>query len=178
MRFNNKSFDFFAGSTRASKMIEKIDRILELLSGYENYCLVDQKINCLTAAGENYGSLMLAIEIILKNKKTGDEKILKTVAKLMPPNEFIQKVFNSQVSFKSEIGFYESIVPVLQNFRRKSEVEEMDIFAHSYGSRINLNGSDVVDDDGILILENLKEASKHFVGCISLSGYINLEKKF
>lgn len=148
-------------------MIEKIDRVLELLSGYENYDLINQKINYLTAPGENYGSLMLAIELILRNKKNSNEKVLKTVAKLMAPNEFIQKVFNSQVSFKSEMSFYEIIVPTLQNFRKKCGLEEMDIFAHSYGSRINLNGSDVVDGNGILILENLKEAGRLFF-CFTL----------
>lgn len=144
-------------------MIEKIDRILELLSGYEHYDIMNQKINYLTAPGENYGSLMLAIELNLKNKKSSIEKVLKTVAKLMAPNEFIQKVFNSQVSFKSEINFYEIIVPTLQNFRKKCGLEEMGIFAHSYGSRINLNGSDVVDGNGILILENLKETGNLLV---------------
>lgn len=144
-------------------MIEKIDRILDLLSGYENYHLTDQNINYLTAPGENYGSLMLAIELNLKNKKNDNEKVLKAVAKLMAPNEFIQKVFNSQVSFKSEASFYEIIVPTLQNFRTKCELEEMGIFAHCFGSRINLNGSDIVDGNGILILENLKEEGSFFL---------------
>lgn len=139
-------------------MIEEIDKITELLDGYENYSLVDQRVNRLTVAGENYGSLILAVEIILKNKKTGDEKILKTVAKLIPPTDFMQKVFNIQVTFKNEIALYEIIVPTLQNFRRKLGLEELAVFVHSYGSRLNLNGSNVVDENGVLIMENLKMA--------------------
>lgn len=139
-------------------MIEEIDKITELLDGYENYSLVDQRVNRLTVAGENYGSLILAVEIILKNKKTGDEKILKTVAKLIPPTDFMQKVFNIQVTFKNEIALYEIIVPTLQNFRRKLGLEELAVFVHSYGSRLNLNGSNVVDENGVLIMDNLKMA--------------------
>lgn len=137
-------------------MIKALDKIVEVLDCYESYKLIEQKISRLTSAGENYGSLMLAIEIVLENRKNGDEKILKTVAKLIPPTDFMQKIFNTQVTFKNEIAFYEIIVPTLQNFRRKLGLEELNIFAHSYGGRINLNGSDVVDENAILILENLK----------------------
>lgn len=43
--------------------IEQIGNIYELLKGYENYNYVDQKINPLTAPGDNFGSLILAVDI-------------------------------------------------------------------------------------------------------------------
>lgn len=145
----------YASRTR-TKMIEKIEKITDLLYTYENYSLIDQKLSRLTIAGENYGSLMLAVEIRLKNKKTEDEKVLKTVAKLIPPTVFLQKLFNIQVSFTTEIALYEIIVPTLQNFRRKFGVDDMKIFSRTYGSRINLNGTDTVDENAVLLMENLK----------------------
>jgi hypothetical protein len=44
----------------------------------------------LTAVGENYGSLMLSVDLTI-NTPTGNEEI-HAVAKTVPPNEYIQKI--------------------------------------------------------------------------------------
>lgn len=146
--------------------IEQIRNIYELLKGYANYNYVDQKINPLTAPGDNFGSLMLAVDIFLKNEHNEEEKVVHAVAKLIPPSEFMRKVFCIEDSFKAEIRFYEDVIPTLQNFRRKFGLKEMSVFVRYYGSRLNLNGSDIVDENGVILLENLKTDGKIFFSII------------
>lgn len=74
----------------------------------------------------------------------------------------MRKVFCIEDSFKAEIHFYEDVIPTLQNFRRKFGLNEMSVFARYYGSRLNLNGSDIVDKNGVILLENLKTDGKNF----------------
>ncbi|XP_063927629.1 uncharacterized protein LOC135140848 [Zophobas morio] len=123
-------------------------------------CLPGKKIqSCdvkrLTAPGENYGSLMLSLDITAEGPN-GPEKI-SLVAKTVPPNEFIQELFMTSITFRNEIVFYKQIVPTLQEFQRENGVKEVIDFTPKYfGSRLNLTGGESVDENGALVLENLK----------------------
>ncbi|XP_018580235.1 uncharacterized protein LOC108917905 [Anoplophora glabripennis] len=112
----------------------------------------------LTAAGENYGSLMLAIDVTIRNEDSGKERVLHIVGKAVPPNEFIQKMFKSPLTFKKELEFYRIIVPTLQEFQRENGIEKvMDFFPEFYGGRMGMNPhSDEFDDNAVILLENLK----------------------
>ncbi|XP_018562287.1 uncharacterized protein LOC108904285 [Anoplophora glabripennis] len=147
----------FRSATMTADKIVKLD---QLLNGYigDSKSIIDTKISRLIGPGENYGSLLLKVDITLENKKDNSREELHTVAKLIPEDESLQKKFNIQVTCKMEISFYDTIVPTLQRFQREKGVQQvMDLFPKMYGARINLNGSDTVDQDAVLLLENLIE---------------------
>ncbi|KAJ3658375.1 hypothetical protein Zmor_010115 [Zophobas morio] len=145
--------------------VERIEKLENILFLDENKTIIDHQVKRLTAPGENFGSLMLSVDITVQNAYGTEE--IHTVAKMVPPNGFIQEVFNTQTTFKNEIGFYNNIVPVLHEFQREQGMDELvDFFPKYYGGRINLNGDpSVVDSDAVLLLENLK-----------IAGYENFER--
>lgn len=141
-----------------------IDKLEELLSQYINKTkkIIDRKITPLTAPGENFGSTIVKLDLVVENENKTRED-LNIVAKLIPKLEFFREVFNVAVTFKLETAFYDIIVPTLQNFQREQGMTEIiDFFPKFYGARINLDGSDKVDDNAIILLENLKVQGKFF----------------
>ncbi|XP_044260338.1 uncharacterized protein LOC123008549 [Tribolium madens] len=135
--------------------VQKIEQVAPL-APFES--IIDYKVQRLTAPGENYGSLILQIDFTIKTLNT--TRILNVVAKTVPPNEFIQKLFCTQESFKTEIAFYKEVVPTLEKFEQELRISQdgiTNLFPKYYGSRINLiKNSTKVDSDAILLLENLK----------------------
>ncbi|XP_050511292.1 uncharacterized protein LOC114348105 isoform X2 [Diabrotica virgifera virgifera] len=145
--------------------VKNIETLLELHIG-EGKKIKETQTTNLVNPGENYGGELFKIDVTLEDSDTQKEEVLHIVGKIIPADDNSQEIFNVQNTFKSEIGFYEKIVPALQNFQRKHKIEEiLDIFPKFYGSRINLDGSDKVDRDGVLLLENLK-----------IEGYDNLDR--
>lgn len=147
-------------------MSDTIAKLPRVLSGYlgNKKKIVGTEITRLTAPGENYGSIMLRVDITILNEETGKEEAVYAVGKLIPTHAVIQEIFNIQVTYKNEVAFYKTIVPTLQNFQRRNGVTDvLDCFANYYGSRINLNGSDVVDEDAVLLLENLKVSGRNLL---------------
>ncbi|XP_072381946.1 uncharacterized protein [Diabrotica undecimpunctata] len=143
----------------AELVVPKIEKLDELISGHigKNKKVIDSKITRLTAPGENFGSEMLKVDLRLKSTDDKEED-LHVVAKLIPENEFARAVFNVDVSFNVEKGFYNSIVPTLQDFQRKQGITKViDCFPRLYGARNNLgNNGEKVDNNAALVLENLK----------------------
>lgn len=145
----------------AHKMEEEYDinRLDEVLNPYldGNRKVESFSAKLLTKPGENYGSLMLALNVTTKDGN-GKEEILPLVAKMCPPNEWIKKMFNVQLSFKKENSLYEDIAKIMRTFEQEHGLPVLtDFFAQYYGSRISLDPrSDIVDDDAVLLLENLK----------------------
>lgn len=106
----------------------------------------------LVPVGENYGSVILAVEVVLTN---GEKKQL--VAKLNPPSEIFKRIFNISIAFKKEAEFYSVIVPIMHNFQKESNVAILDSFPKSYGYRYSLsNDKNAFDEDACLLMENLK----------------------
>jgi thiamine kinase-like enzyme len=140
----------------SAEQIKNIENLIPLGKGKK---MVNWKIKRFTASGENYGSLMLSVDIVVKTP-TGSEEI-HAIAKAIPHSEFIQKLFNAPVTFRNEITFYKKILPMLQRFQRQHGVKEViDFVAKYYGSRLNLKGdADKVDQDAVLLLENLTVAN-------------------
>ncbi|XP_017782879.1 PREDICTED: uncharacterized protein LOC108567118 [Nicrophorus vespilloides] len=127
-------------------------------------CLGSKKISSYTtrnliAAGENYGSIMLAVDVKIRkdNQDENEDETVNLVAKLCPPTEFIKKMFNIPITYKKEVGFYSTVIPTLQQFQIERGIKKpIDFFPKYFGSRINLNGFSEVDDDACLLLENIK----------------------
>lgn len=142
---------------------EEVKELEKLLINYtgESKTIVDTKISRLTAPGDNYGSVLFKLDITLKNKKDDSQERFYAVAKVIPEEEFLREMFNIQVTCKVEIGFYDTLVPALQQFQKEKGVQQvMDFFPKMYANRINLNGSETVDENAVLLLENLIEAGK------------------
>ncbi|XP_060531086.1 uncharacterized protein LOC132704829 [Cylas formicarius] len=135
-----------------------IKNLEELLASHLHREIVDKKITRLTAPGENYGSLMLKVDLTVKNGDRTEE--IHAAAKCVPPNEAIQKMFNTQVTFRNEIAWYTIIIPTIQRFLRENNVRfSANFFTELYGARISLNkDSATVDEDGVILFENLTKS--------------------
>ncbi|CAG9827096.1 unnamed protein product [Diabrotica balteata] len=115
-------------------------------------------INNLTAPGENFGSIMYKLDIVLNNNDNGTEEILHAVAKTLPAAELWRKIFNIQVTYTNEMAFYQIVLPTFQEFQRSLGIDNViNCFAECLAVRKNLldNNSDVIDDDAVIVLENL-----------------------
>lgn len=124
----------------------------------------------LNAAGENYGSLMLAVDILVRDVNTQVERKISTVAKLCPPNPWIRRMFVTDVTFLKEERFYAVILPELRRFQQEQHKRDtLDMFPSCLGARLNLQGTHIVDDDAVLLLENLK--TKGFICCDRMTGF-------
>ncbi|XP_057651963.1 uncharacterized protein LOC130891329 [Diorhabda carinulata] len=131
-----------------------------------NKKIIHSDITNLVAAGENFGGELLKLTITVENQITKETEVLHAVAKKIPEMELFQKIFNIQETFKSEIIFYEKLVPIFRQFQEQHKIKNvLNCFAELYGSRLNLNGSDIVDRDAVIILEDL-----------IVSGYKNLDR--
>lgn len=112
----------------------------------------------LTAPGENYGSVMLAVELTLEDTKSGKRRTVHAAVKMVPRNKLIQKLFIPEITFPKEIEMYRTVIPTFQRMQRKYGVKLVSDFVPKYfGSRIGLN-SNKFDLNAILMLENLKKA--------------------
>lgn len=140
--------------------IKEIDTLLKQVLG-DNIKVINYNTKTLTEPGENYGSLMLAVNVNIEDCTTDvpKTKCLSLVAKLPPSNQWIQEMFNSPLTFEKEIGFYKSIIPTLQSFQIENgmEVEIMNFFPKLYGARFNLNNTNVFDPNAVIMMENVKE---------------------
>lgn len=144
---------------------ESVNNLSDLLRSYlgTNKEIKNVEINRLTPPGENFGSVMLKVDITTVRNDDKTEEKLYAVAKKIPASEMFREVFKIQVTFKNEMAFYTTVVPTLQNFQRECGVEDvLDCFANLYGGRISLDETrGVVDDDAVLMLENLCNSGKH-----------------
>ncbi|XP_060535175.1 uncharacterized protein LOC132707363 [Cylas formicarius] len=140
--------------------VEAIEQFEDLISDHigPDEQMVDYKLTNLTAPGENYGSIMLKIDVVLKNNKTGQERLLDLVGKMIPRLEVMQNIFNVQVTFKNEIAFYLELIPAVQLFLEENNIlDKVSYAAQSYGGRISLDpSSEKVDENAIILLQNLK----------------------
>lgn len=139
----------------------KVNNVGELLTKTlgDDIEVVDQKTTILTAPGEHYGSIMLALDVTVR-KAGGKEQVLNLVAKLIPANEVLRIAFDIGVTFRKEVIAYTETIPALIELQKEYNVPEhqiLDIFPKCYGARVSLDeNKNQVDEDGVLIFENLK----------------------
>lgn len=137
--------------------IEEIDDLIYSYTG-RSKTIISISTSHLNLPGENYCSLMLKVDVTLKNLVNDEEENLHVVAKCRRRLDTIVDSISS-LQFKKEIDFYTEIVPVLQQFQRQQAVEEIyDIFPKIIAFRRNLHGkNDEIDDHAVILMENLKE---------------------
>nr|XP_023013093.1 uncharacterized protein LOC111503102 [Leptinotarsa decemlineata] len=147
---------------------EEIKNLPDLLKNYlgTSKQIHDVKITRLTAPGENFGSVMLKLDITVLNTENGTKEILHAVGKTLPETELFREIFNVQMTYRYEMAFYEIIVPAVQDFQRRLGITQVfDTVCKCIATRKNLDGSDKIDDDAVIVLENLMEL-----------GYKNIER--
>lgn len=149
----------------SSKMAAEIKNLQELLNQHfdAKKKLVSSNISMLTAPGENYMSVMLKVDLILKDEDTNKEEKLYAVGKSIHSsdvNQFLQGA--AKMGYVNESAFYSIIVPTLQDFvTEKSLKRDFDIFPKLIAYRPNLHGEhDEVDENSLLLMENLKISGK------------------
>lgn len=114
-------------------------------------------IKYLTAPGENYGSILLAVDISINDTSTGKTETVRAVAKTVPKNDFIKNFFMSSLTFKKELNFYSTVIPTLRAFQYDQGMENLISFtADFYGGRLSLNPQlQHADEDAVILMENL-----------------------
>lgn len=147
-------------SEHSESSIQELDHLLRHHFSKDKR-IIKAKISNLTAPGENYGSTMMRVDLTLEDENKYIETLC-IVAKMIPETEFFQEFFNVQLTFKLEVAFYEIIIPTLQNFQRdKSVTNVIDCFPKFFAARMNLTGSEKVDRNGVILLENLKVSGEY-----------------
>lgn len=111
----------------------------------------------LTAPGENFGSIMLALNVtVTRSNKT---ETLNLVAKLPPTSEYLLDLFDSPVTFQKELEFYGLMTQEFDKLQLEHGVEEKDLCTlvpKYFGGRLGLRNPKVFDEQAVIILENLK----------------------
>lgn len=140
-------------------MANEIKNLESLLSSYlgPNKKVISSNISNLTAPGENYLSVVLKVEVVIRNEENGKEETLNAVAKcLHSGNNEMAKMFG-KMNYDNEKNWYTEIVPTLENFLKDRGVKiNFDFFPKLIGYRANLHGeNDEIDEDSVILLENL-----------------------
>lgn len=143
---------------------EHIKNLSELIVQHvgTNKDVVNTKLQPLLAPGENYFSNMMAVNLVLKDKKTGEEDVLQAVAKCLLPGP-------GGFTYHNELAFYKDIIPTLDKFRKDSGAGSIiGLFPKLYGFRANLHGNDdEVDENAVILLENLAVKGNSFLNLIT-----------
>ncbi|XP_014203806.1 uncharacterized protein LOC106636074 [Copidosoma floridanum] len=119
----------------------------------------------LTDPGENFGSLILAVNanVVARNGKQEKHHL---VCKMPPKSEYLLDLFNSPMAFKKELYFYTKIAPAFLQlqlssggFSKNELVNEL--VPRFYGGRMSLDGGTDAgrfDSQAAIVLENLNYA--------------------
>lgn len=111
----------------------------------------------LTGLGENFGSLILAVDI---NAEQNDKnKTLNVVVKLPPRAAYLLDLFDSPLTFKKELDFYNFVAPEFINLQREHGIpkEALSIIVPQYyGGRLGLHDPQLFDEQAAIVLKNLK----------------------
>lgn len=148
--------------------IDEFEKLIKpILKNGQKY--VAHSAEQLLSSGENYGSIMLRVQVKIINEN-GAEDVIECVAKKCPPKGYLWQVFNTQETFKTEIAIYNKVVPELNKFGEERGVNHLMNFIPNYlAARVSLDkNSNIVDEDAVLILENLKtrgyDIGNRFIG--------------
>nr|AEE61866.1 unknown [Dendroctonus ponderosae] len=141
----------------------KVNNVGELLTQSlgEDVEVLEEETAVLTAPGEHYGSVMLALNVKIKRKKSGLKGDLHLVAKLIPANEMLRLAFDIPVTFKKEVFAYKHTIPELVALQKEHRVPEEqfidNLLPKCFGARVSVDeNKNIVDEDAVLIFENLK----------------------
>ncbi|XP_063927699.1 uncharacterized protein LOC135140890 [Zophobas morio] len=115
--------------------------------------VVSASITNLTSAGDNYASAIFSVDATLE-----DDQSIRAVAKMIPQNDFIRRLFRSEKTFRNEVGYYRTIAPCLRKFQEERGLSGLlSSYPDFYNARFSLQpSSDQVDNDAVLLIKNIK----------------------
>lgn len=137
--------------------IQKLDTLLAQALG-NDLRIKHLEWKPLTAPGENFGSVMLAIVVTL-TRPSNKTETLNLVAKLPPTSAYLLDLFNSPVTFKKELQFYDTMAKEFIDLQIENGLNEKDLSSlvpKFIVGRIGLKNPREFDEQAVIILENLK----------------------
>ncbi|KAH8237857.1 hypothetical protein KR032_003996 [Drosophila birchii] len=122
--------------------------------------LLGYQASSLTQAGDNYGSVLLAIKAQLESPRGGEAFEQQLVAKVPPTDPKYWQFFQPERTCLTENAVYQVLAPALVALQEEAGIpgeSHFDGFPRYFGSRISLKAdSNSVDQDAVLVLENLR----------------------
>ncbi|XP_066152704.1 uncharacterized protein [Euwallacea fornicatus] len=106
---------------------------------------------------DEYGSVYLRLKIELVNTTTGENWMLSTIAKTLPKYSVTHDIFKIRAIFKNQVGLYTTARNTIDVYLKGKGVKQgEDVMLRSFGGRINLNGSDDIDQNAVLVTTDPK----------------------
>lgn len=90
--------------------------------------MVSYSVNPDTKPGDNYMSIMYAVEILLINGNNDPEK-LDVMLKTMPKNALRVKEINDMTAFVKEVNMYTQVIPEMIKFQEDKGLERSQIYS-------------------------------------------------
>ncbi|XP_044016777.1 uncharacterized protein LOC122858134 [Aphidius gifuensis] len=131
--------------------------------------------------GENYGSKIVSVHVIIRRTKLSNNEDIWLIAKLPPTLQIQREIFNSPFTFSKEYFMYKKILPHYKQLNISNGKNNLyDIGADFYGARLSLNSDVEFDDNAAILLENLKIKNYYSVdrklGCDLLHAKLAIKK--
>jgi len=136
--------------------VKNLEALLAQAYG-SDFQIYDLEWKPLTDPGENFGSLIMAIDI--NAEQNNKEKTLHLVIKLPPRSKYLLDMFDSPVTFKKELQFYRIIAPEFLKLQNENGIPQEDlsiIMPNFLGGRLGLEDPQRFDNQAAIVLENLK----------------------
>lgn len=121
--------------------------------------------------GENYGSLMLKVDAVIKRSKDSPEEELNLVAKLVPQGLFQLARIKTAITFEKEIFLFEKLAPAYKQIEDETDLKKdnlKDLYPKYYGGQLieDEKNPGKALENAILLLKN-----------ITTDGYRNMDRK-
>lgn len=136
--------------------VKNLDALLMQTYG-PNFRIHDVEWKHLTDPGENFGSIILAVNI--SAEQNDKKRTLNVVVKLPPKSAYLLDLFDSPLTFKKELEFYSKIAPEFLKLQNESGIprEAMSVIVPQFlGGRLGLQDPQRFDEQAAIVLENLK----------------------
>lgn len=141
----------------AETSIKNLQSLLQSTLG-ANFLLEKSMIKDLLPPGENYGSKIVSLHVVTKNKTTEKSENLYLVGKLFPASQEERMLYDFSNAFRKEIYMYQELLPYYRKLEIESGIKEEEVCNLApkyYGSRLSLNPDNNIDDEALILLENL-----------------------
>lgn len=145
------------GHTRKVDLTD-LAAILQKNLSDKNLQIVDLIATNFTPLGENFGSVMIKLDVSIRRSINSKIEKLYVVAKTINPSD--RPIINWPSSFRREVFIYAELLPAYRDLEREAGIPEdnlIDLIPKYYGHRSSLNkNSNEIDDDSLFLMENMK----------------------